>query len=209
MGEKDPDDLELVEILLRGDRGASNVFCKRREKWLVGEAARMLAGTFDSARAEDAFQEACSRAWEKRGTFTAPADKLELVRKFEGFLLAILRHHCIDLLRSAEGKYLKLENCIFASDGAGLDEIASGKTVTPSRKVGAAESATQIKKCFEKLSAIHQQVLQLSIFDGMTYDQIAEKTGKHREAISGDLRRAKAALRACMGESGLWVIPGR
>lgn len=141
---------------------------------------RQMLGSRD--RAEDAAQEVFMRAYRNRTAYDG-------AQPFEGWIVRIATHHCIDLLRR-RGKEARLfgleaeEHMAAIADGADVpDELLT------------AERADALNVAIETLPERYRLPLVLVYFGGHSYDETAARLGLTRTHVGALICRAKQALR--------------
>jgi RNA polymerase sigma-70 factor (ECF subfamily) len=123
-----------------------------------GLAYRILG---DTARAEDAVQEAFIAFWMASASF----DPLRASTRT--FLLAIVHHKCIDDIRK-QGRRAVREHAFHASNVHFIDD-------GPEEMAERAYDANIVREGLSELPDTHRQVLELAYFEGLTCREIAER----------------------------------
>ena len=83
--------------------------------------------------------------------------------------------------------------------------IASlGAHTSPSHRVQRGESIDAMKLAMAHLPGDQQEIVQRRYLQGQSLDQIAEETGRTKDAVRGLCFRARKNLRAVMGRSSLY-----
>jgi RNA polymerase sigma-70 factor (ECF subfamily) len=141
---------------------------------------RQLLGSAD--RAEDAAQEAFSRAYRAFGSYDS-------AQAFGGWIMSIARNYCLDLLRRRS-----TERTLFGSE---TEEAAAAET-PDADGLGAAiaaERAAAVNAAVAKLPDRYRVPLALAYFADSDYDEIAAALGITRTHVGVLLCRAKQLLR--------------
>jgi len=171
----------LLHRVAAGDRNAVQEVIDR-----YGGLVWSLARRFNSshADAEDAAQEVFVELWTKAARYD-PAIASETT-----FVSLIARRRLIDRgrrkARQLEGLELS-ETLVNPSGGRELEEVELG------------DEAARAALAFEKLRPEQQQVLRLSIYDGMSHDEIARATKLPLGTVKTHVRRGLAKVRELLG----------
>ena len=146
-----------------------------------GLAYRILG---DGPSAEDAVQEAFLTLWRQ-------AERLDPARgKVSSFLMTVVHHKAIDLLRSRRGEMTKRESLdppVFAQEGADVLE-----SVTESMGRDAVRSALQ------SLPEEQRQPIELAYFEGLTHVEIADTLGIPLGTVKSRLRLGLEKMRQAL-----------
>ncbi|WP_010584079.1 sigma-70 family RNA polymerase sigma factor [Schlesneria paludicola] len=172
-----------VPILPRVARGETNAIdeCLDRYGGLVWSlACRLSPSTSD---AEDAVQEIFVDLWRNAGRFREDLGS-------EGTFVSILaRRRLIDRQRKLRRKPepQSIEDT--------SKEYPAPQQTSP---LELAEDGVRATACLEKLRQNEREVLELSIYHGLTQSRIAERTGAPLGTVKTLIRRALTQLRNCM-----------
>ena len=177
-------EIELPEpILPRVAKGEASAIdeCLDRYGGLVWSlACRLSPSTSD---AEDATQEIFVDLWRNAGRF-----QQELGTEAT-FISTLARRRLIDrqrkLRRNPEPQSI---------DQAGVEYAAP--PLSP--QIELAEEGVRATACLEKLRQVEREVLELSIYHGLTQSRIAERTGAPIGTVKTLIRRGLTQLRSCM-----------
>lgn len=179
-------DRDLVERCQTGDDRSFEELYSRYNRRLFRFCLRRLHVVDD---AEDAVQEAFSRAWRAMPSFAGE-------RHFYPWLSVIARNVCTDVLRRRARMVT-------------MDEPPQGGVVSEDRDVDErlirAADLAMATEAFAHLSARHQRVLRLRETTGWTAQHIAQAEGLPVPAVDTLLWRAREALKrefALISESG-------
>jgi RNA polymerase sigma-70 factor, ECF subfamily len=170
-------DVDLVEAAREGDHEAFAQLLRRHDDRMRGLAYRLLA---DRSRMDDALQEAYLKAYRGLHRFKTGSD-------FGTWLYRVTYNACIDELRRHK------RTPVTEADPTEPDSTSPG----PERVVTAAES---VRRALESLP--HDQRITVVLVDGEGFDhQAAAKIlGVAPGTVASRLHRARAALRAVLGE---------
>lgn len=178
--ESEPDDVELARHAARGDMAAFERLYRRHAGRVHGVIVRMVGG--NGARAEDLTQEAFVRAWQALPKF-----------RFESAIATWLHRLAVNTalmeLRS------RRSGPRFDDDDAALEHVA----VADSAQAGA--QRIELERAIAGLSPRARAVLVLHDIEGWKHQEIATELGMAVGSSKAQLHRARALLRAKLGEA--------
>jgi RNA polymerase sigma-70 factor (ECF subfamily) len=158
----------------------------------VWRAVRRVVG--NDADAEDVFQE----------TFLDAVDlaRREPVRQWRGLLLRLASARAIDLLRSRYRRSKRETDAPGAGDddGDAMDAFESASSIAPLDAAVAGELSQRLRVALAHIPAKQAEVFCLFCLDGWTYQEIAGHLSMSIDAVGVNVHRARARLRALMGE---------
>lgn len=177
--EPTPDGSTLLERIAAGDAGAVDAVVQRYSG-LVWSIARRLCRSADDA--EDAVQEVFIEVWKHAGRFD-PAAGSETT-----FIATITRRRTIDRLRRI-GRRPQLEalpstELPDADDGAAAFEELAVK-----------DEAERVKRHLEELRPEQREVLELSIYKGLSHREIADQLDLPLGTVKTHVRRSLIRIR--------------
>jgi RNA polymerase sigma-70 factor (ECF subfamily) len=172
------DDADLVRKAQAGDLAAFEDLVRRHQRGLFSYLYRMCRNTSD---AEEMAQAAMVKAWEKLGSFRRAAS-------FKTWLYRIGTNLCLNL-RTRRRPTEELSEALTAPD-SDRPEVAFQQ-----RK---REEAVQ--RALGCLPDDQRAALVLSVYNDMSYKEIAETLGKTVRAVDSLLFRAKTNVRAALAE---------
>ncbi|MBI4396519.1 MAG: sigma-70 family RNA polymerase sigma factor [Elusimicrobia bacterium] len=163
------EDVELIQRVARNrDPEAFSSLYDRHAPRVFGLACRMLARREE---AEDLMQEIFLSLWEKAAAYD-PA-KGPVV----AWILVIARSRCLDRLRRRklrEGK----EQTIFSQEEEGDRLIALPEPCLPVLEgLAGAERDAEVRRALESLPLPQRSAVEAAAFEGLTQQEIADKTG--------------------------------
>jgi RNA polymerase sigma-70 factor (ECF subfamily) len=156
--------------------------CLDRYGGLVWSLARRLSPSL--ADAEDAVQEIFVDLWRSADRFRPE------VAEEATFVATLARRRLIDRLRK------------FGREGTPqpLDSAAFEQPALPkSAPVELAEEAARAADCLERLRAEERQVIELSVYQGLSQTRIAERLATPLGTVKTHATRGLTRLRDCMG----------
>ncbi|MGE5418865.1 MAG: RNA polymerase sigma factor [Chloroflexota bacterium] len=151
-----------------------NNYVKLTGKKLYSLAFRILR---KQDEAEDAVQEVFIRMW-KMG------DKLNDYLSIDALATTMTKNYCIDQLRKER---LDFDNDQVMKDKPDITSIE--------RIIENTESFIIIQKIISSLPVNYYEVISLHDIDGLSYEEIAEKTGQNINTIRVNISRARAMVR--------------
>jgi RNA polymerase sigma-70 factor (ECF subfamily) len=181
--DRDPDDRALVAAMEARDADALARLYDRHSARLLGVAFRILGET---GEAEEVVQEVFLYAWRAASSFDP----------FRGSVLAWLivatRSRAIDRLRTRKP--------VVSSDAAGRDsltDVPAGDDV----EAGAAarQWETVCRAAVGELPADQRRALELAYFEGLTHQEIAERTATPLGTVKTRIRLGLMKLRERVG----------
>jgi RNA polymerase sigma-70 factor (ECF subfamily) len=128
--------------------------------------------------AEDIIQDVYCKLWDER-------EKLKEIHKPEAYCVTLVKHMCIDFLRSSK---------IYCTDNI-INYDFTDNTTTVEENIVNKETMEQIKFHMNKLPAKQQQVLYLRNFAECSFEEIETITGESTVNIRVLLSRARNTLK--------------
>lgn len=175
---------QLTAALARvadGDRAALRLVYEETAAKLFGVCLRILK---DRSEAEDVLQDIYLNIWRKAAAFDA--DRASPIT----WLVAVARNRAIDRLRASK----------VARRSAPLDEaaeIADG-AASAFETLDAVQDAKRLGVCLDELEARQSAAIRAAFMDGLTYDELAQRTGVPLGTMKSWIRRGLGKLRACL-----------
>lgn len=175
---------QLVAALARvaeGDRAALRLVYEETAAKLFGVCLRILN---DRGEAEDVLQDVYVNIWRKADGFD-PARSSPIT-----WLVAVARNRAIDRLRSGAVR----------RRSAPLEDASEIADEAPSAfdKLGAAQDSQRLGQCLEELEMRQSAAIRAAFLDGLTYDELAQRSGVPLGTMKSWIRRGLAKLRACL-----------
>lgn len=180
----------LLPRIARGDADAVEQ-CIDRYGGLIWTLARRLSPTI--ADAEDAVQEIFIDLWKNAERYRSD------VAEESTFVALLARRRLIDRLRKI-GRELEAQPL----DDAAFEQPAPSR-IAP---VEMAEDAARARECLKRLRRDEREVLQLSIFQGLTQKRIAERIGIPLGTVKTHARRGLVQIKNCMQSATLGPAGG-
>ena len=134
----------------------------------------------NEADAEDAVQDLLVRLWNMRSTLSG-------VRNPSAFGITVIRNICLDRLRSAASKVVPgadafLDNQLDTSGG--IDEALIRQ-----------EDLDRIRICMARLPDVSRKLLEMRVFENMSYPEIAWQTGLTEVNVRVKISHARKKLK--------------
>jgi RNA polymerase sigma-70 factor (ECF subfamily) len=167
---------ELLKRVARGDRDAFRALYAATAPRLLGICIRILR---DSARAEEAVQDAFVRVWERAGSFD------ETKGAALAWMTVLTRRVALNESRRRDKVHSSLDESDAPEIAADLPEPDPlGKR--------------RLLDCLEKLDAECRQWVLLAYVYGYSHDELAERFDRPRGTMKSALFRSLADLRKCV-----------
>jgi RNA polymerase sigma-70 factor (ECF subfamily) len=181
-----PDDVTLIALIAQARNEALSQLYDRYNR-LVFSIAFAIVG--DYAIAEEITLDVFVHVWQRAATYRADRGKVST------WLIAITRHHAIDILRwnrsRSEANNFKW-NEILAQDGPAAHQMEDQVEISLQRE--------RIRNALAELPADQRQALALAYFKGYTHPEIAEILKQPLGTIKTRIRLAMQKLRQMLKE---------
>lgn len=176
----------LLRAIANGDRRAFAEFHDRFSGMVYATAVQVLHSHED---AEDCVQDVFSSLWKKAGMYVDDRGKPST------WLAAMARNRAIDKLRARQRRG-KLNDSFEAESR--VDEHVN--RMDPARHAGMAELGGTVRSAVMQLTAEQSQAIRMAFFDGLTQQEIAQRTGEPLGTIKARIRRGLGKLRTIVKE---------
>lgn len=177
---------ELVMVHLGGgNHDALAVIFDRYQRLVIRVAMQILR---DPAEAEDVMQSVFISILETASKFDPSRGTLRV------WILQYAYHQALNRRR-----YLNLRG---TSDSGSID-AADVASMVQSRRMPAVEAARLIQQALAQLSGRQREALELAFYDGLTMQEIAERTGQSYPNVRHHYYRGLEKLRLLLGGSTL------
>jgi RNA polymerase sigma-70 factor (ECF subfamily) len=176
--EPGTDDQDLVRRAQAGDMAAFEELVRRHQRGLYSYLYRMCRNTSD---AEEMAQAAMIKAWEKLAGFRGASS-------FKTWLYRIGTNLCFNL-RTRRKPTEELVETMAAPDSARPEQVLQQKV-----------REEVVQRALARLPADQRAALVLSVYQDMSYREIAETMGKTMRAVDSLLFRAKTNVRKALAE---------
>ncbi len=170
-------DYSLVKNLREGDQSAFEEIYYQYCHSLKVFAFQELKS---EALADDAVQEIFCKLWTKR-------EQLDATLSLKGFLFTCLKNHILNVVRTRKNEILK--NYRFASNQNHSVNSTEDAVITH-------EIQSQINQEVGKLSELKRSILKLSLYKGLSHEQIAHELDISVNTVKMYLSQSSRKLRA-------------
>lgn len=162
----------LMERVRLGDEAAFEQLVLAYRAWAMHRARLIVR---DGALAEDVAQECFVDVWLSRGRYKTGF-------RFESYLGCLVRRRAIDTLRKRRDLYQRE-----------MPELPDGDT--PEARFVRMDGMLRLSRALDNLPAGQGEMLRLFAVEGLSYAQIARRTGKTVGQVKIALNRARKKLR--------------
>ena len=145
----------------------------RPSMWKVGMD---FFGSTDDA--EDVAQEALVQLWQYAG-------KLDSSRNIGGLAVRIAKHCCVDMQRKRRGITVELMPA---------HEREIGADASPHEQLEQTEATELLQQLIDDLNPRERELFELRQLDGLSNDEIAERTGVPKASIQVMVSRARKKI---------------
>ncbi|MGE3804865.1 MAG: RNA polymerase sigma factor [Gemmataceae bacterium] len=175
MMQKYDQDEWLMAQVRQGKREQLDVLIRRHATPVLTFLRRMVG---DPHKSEELFQETFLAVWRKR-------DQYEFPRPFKAWVYAIALNQCRAHFRR---RYLSFEADVTALP----EDVGPG----PSEAAIATETAALVGAAVARLPAQQRAIVMLRIWEGLSYEEIAEAVGRSEGTVRSNMHHGLAALRS-------------
>jgi len=161
--------------MAQGDESALAVLYDRYSGLVFSVAKRILG---NSSTAEEILQDVFYHSWRTASLFDPNRGSMA------GWLLVAARNRAIDRLRRSKGT---------ATEPIPGEVVAL--SVDLETKATQGLMITKVKQAIQELPSHQRLALELAYFDGMTHNEIAERTGEPLGTVKTRLRSALGSLK--------------
>lgn len=186
MNNGSPDDTVLIAQIARADRSAFDQLYERYHRMVFGIALAILG---EPHTAEEVTLDVFMRVWQKASTYRADRAKVST------WLIALTRHHAIDILRRQRTR-LKTDPWN-GYENPGQDMPFSNDLED---QVDSAMTGGRIRAAFAQLPPEQRQALVMAYFKGLTHSEIAEALQEPLGTIKTRIRLGMQKLRQMLEE---------
>jgi RNA polymerase sigma factor (sigma-70 family) len=179
-------DQSILQRVANGDRDAIEGCLKKYGGLVWSLARRMLR---DSDEAEDAVQEIFVDIWKNAGRFDGSKASETT------FIAMIARRRLIDKIRYSTRR--------ISADS--LDDVLLEPFTRADKEMEISIEARQAAEAMRSLRPEQQQVLKLSIVQGMSHQEISEATGMPLGTVKTHARRGLLSVREYLGLGGTQI----
>lgn len=175
-------DYEVIRSVLNGNKDDFEELIKRYKSLVFSVIHHM---TKDPDEASDIAQEVFIKIYKN-------LDKYNSEFKFATWVIRITTNHIIDLRRKKRQETVPIENVEYSLAGEG----------SPENDYIKAERSRELFKLIDNLPDMYKQPLMLYHRDGLSYNEIAEKTGENLSKVKNRIFRGRKLLRDSLLKEG-------
>jgi RNA polymerase sigma-70 factor (ECF subfamily) len=170
-------DPSTIQAALIGDEIAWEKVIQTFQPELIAIVSQWLR----PSEVEDVLQETWIRVWEHRSTFNRSPEH------FGAWVGSIAYHRAVDLLRSAPRR----KNLPLLTE----HELVADLEPLPEEEALRHEEQQAVQELLDGLSSAQAEALRLFLWQGLSYEEIACRSGVESEVVKGRLRAARDSLR--------------
>jgi RNA polymerase sigma factor (sigma-70 family) len=153
-----------------------NEYVLQQSRKLYRFAFRILR---NQEEAEDAVQEVFIKLW-KMG------EKLDNYTSIDALATTMTKNYCIDQIR-------KIRHAV--DDHNVINDYQFNTTPSPHEQMEIAESDSIVHRIIGNLDEKYRSVIELRVIEGLSYEEIAEKTGQNINTLRVTISRARGFIR--------------
>lgn len=127
--------------------------------------------------AEDAVQDIYIKLWERR-------DMLDAVYNPKAYCITLMRNLCLDRLRKEQKTQISELTGVEKDGGAASDEEMEHR-----------EQLESTIKAIGRLPSSQREIMQLKVLEGLSYGEIAKRTGRSELTLRVLLSRARRSIK--------------
>ncbi|MCI0549618.1 MAG: sigma-70 family RNA polymerase sigma factor [Anaerolineae bacterium] len=180
-----PDDTQLIRRIAQAQSDALNELYDRYNRRVFSVAAAIVG---DLSVAEEITLDVFVQVWKHAGTYQPDRAKVST------WLIAITRHHAIDILRWQKSRP---DTNSLNLDGMSLQD---GPAHSPEENMELTMQREQVREALSQLPEEQREALVLAYFKGYTQSQISEELGQPLGTIKTRIRLAMQKLRKLLVE---------
>ena len=182
MRQNPEDDLgHVLRSVAEGDRGAFRVLYEQAGPVLFAICSRILR---DRDAAEDAFQEAMLRIWQKSYQFDSAKGAAM------NWMVTLVRRVALDRLPARRSGQLSLTE----------ESVAALVEALPHQAPGDPGLAPDLRRCLGSLEQNYRQSVLLAYYYGLSYEELAAHSAVPVGTIKTWIHRAVEKLQRCLSQ---------
>ena len=181
------EEARVIRAVLDGDTDRFEALVEAHEKTVYNLALRMLG---DRQDALDASQETFFRAYRALNTFREES-------RFSTWLYRLTTNVCLDMLRRRS----RTPEISLTDEDASLPDIPDGR-FCPQTELEKKELRRSVHRGLLGLAPEFREALVLRELGGLSYDEIAQKTGLETGTVKSRIFRARKKLAALLLADG-------
>lgn len=177
----------LIERIVAGDKRAFEALFGTYGERVFRYAFRIV---HDAAIAEEVANDVMLQVWNSASEFASRS-------KVSTWILGITRHVALNAIRRKQVTTVDIDATPEPADASASD--------VPAHEHDRAVLKTSLKRALTKLSPDHREVIELTFFQGLNYQEIAQVVGCPENTVKTRMFHAKKQLRTTLQRSGLEV----
>lgn len=178
------DSNELARLIASvgiGDRAAYRALYDATSPKLFAIALRILR---DEGRAEDVLQDSFVNVWKGAAGYN-PSLAAPMT-----WLITIVRNRALDYLRRNDKMTIELDDDLIAT--------LETDTRSPADLASAAQDASRVRLCLERLEGGQKQAIAFAYFQGLTHSELAATLKVPMGTVKTWIRRGLEKMRTCI-----------
>lgn len=178
------DSNELARLIASvgiGDRAAYRALYDATSPKLFAIALRILR---DEGRAEDVLQDSFVNVWKGAAGYN-PSLAAPMT-----WLITIVRNRALDYLRRNDKMTIELDDDLIAT--------LETDTRSPADLASAAQDASRVRQCLERLEGGQKQAIAFAYFQGLTHSELAATLKVPMGTVKTWIRRGLEKMRTCI-----------
>lgn len=184
----DDGELHRLSRIRAGDEGAFESLFREHHAILCAFARKFVA---DSDMAEEVVQDIFYGLWEKRATLMPTVS-------LRSYLFAAVRNSCLNLLKHAKVRDAHRQHA---------EAQAPAHVEDPQEALQAAELSARLGLAIAALPDRCGEIFHMSRFEGLRYQEIADRLGLSPRTVEVQIGKALKLLRAQLGDYlPLWFL---
>ncbi|MEP6940256.1 MAG: sigma-70 family RNA polymerase sigma factor [Rudaea sp.] len=172
---------EWLAAVARGDNSAFEQLYRSTSSKLFGVCVAVLTSRSD---AEEVLQEVFTTIWRKASQYDASRASPMT------WLAMMARNRAIDKLRASAGERA----------GAPIEFAEDIPDPSPSAMAGAeaGDDKRRLDSCMDQLEPQRRKLIRVAFFEGITYEELAQRSGSPLGSVKSWIRRGLAQLKTCL-----------
>jgi len=192
---RDDTDTALVEACRQGDTNAFSEVVRRYKNRVYNVIYRFLGNHEDAV---EVAQEVFVRAYRSIDRFHGEA---KLYTWLYTIAANLSRNRLRDRARKGRNMGVSLE--VLEEEAPGAAQTAASTPTSPRSLAERRELDEALQRCLDRLGETHRLAFVLRVFDGLSYEEIAESIGCPQGTVKSRLNQARKSLAECLKRSGV------
>lgn len=179
-----PEDTVLAFKASDGDESAFEVLVRKYER-LVSTCVYSVVGN-NPEDVMDVSQEVFLKVYRSLSTFKGDSE-------FSTWLYRVAKNCALDYIRKRKPASTSLDSS--GEEGEGFDVPDTSQSANPEKSVLQAEKGEVLRRCIDKLSDEHREIIILRHVNDYSYEQISKHLGLEVGTVKSRISRAREALK--------------